>query len=319
MIVGCLQEAYQVHSRRVFEAEAMAQALGQETWDVVLCGYRMAGFGILPALQLLREHHLDLPFIIVSAVIGEESAVQAMRAGAHDYIMKDRLIGLPAAVARELGQAQARRDRRSSLEKTAYLAAIVESLRVAIIGSDLEGRIASWNGGAEQLYGYSALEALGKPLEWIVPPALHHQTEAILAALRRGECFNEVETVGVRKDGLGLSVLLSGSPIRGDGGRIIGSSTLTQEITGSKRREEECRRAIAPLDDALSQIKAFSRLLSICAGCKRVRDEQGSWKELQLYISSHWQTNFSHSICPDCMRNLYPEFCRTEAQSGVNK
>jgi CheY-like chemotaxis protein len=112
----------------VDDAAGMEKALEEEPWDVVLCDYRMPDFGVFPALKILAERGLDLPFIAVSGVIGEEVAVQMLQAGAHDYIMKDRLLRLAPAIEREMGQAQSRRDRAQSLRKAAWLAAVVDSL-----------------------------------------------------------------------------------------------------------------------------------------------------------------------------------------------
>lgn len=95
LLIHFLGQSYQVQSRRVQDAAAMKEALAQESWDVVLCDNQMPGFGIVPALEILRERQLDPAFIVVSGNMGEEVAVGAMRAGAHDYIMKDNLRGWP--------------------------------------------------------------------------------------------------------------------------------------------------------------------------------------------------------------------------------
>ncbi len=172
LLVRHLEQRYQLQSRRVQDAAAMKEALQQETWDVVLCDYWVPGFGVAPALEMMREHKLDLAFIVVSGAAGEDLAVEAMKAGAHDYIMKGKLTRLVPAIEREIGQAQARRERARTLRKAAWLAAIVDSLGEAVIGTDQAGIITSWNASAERLYGYAAEEALGKTIELVVPPGL---------------------------------------------------------------------------------------------------------------------------------------------------
>ena len=98
---------YDVVSVRVDSAAGMQAALAERVWDVVISDYSMPHFSGLAALQVLKERGLDVPFIIVSGAIGEDTAIQAMRHGAHDYLMKDKLARLVPAVERELREAAA--------------------------------------------------------------------------------------------------------------------------------------------------------------------------------------------------------------------
>jgi two-component system cell cycle sensor histidine kinase/response regulator CckA len=97
---------------RVETPDGMRAALARQAWDVVISDHKMPRFSGMAALQLLQDSGADLPFILVSGTIGEETAVAAMKAGAHDYVMKDNLARLPPAVERELQEAEVRRARR---------------------------------------------------------------------------------------------------------------------------------------------------------------------------------------------------------------
>ena len=108
---------FRVTCDRVETAEAMNRALEEREWDLVLADHSMPQFSAPEALQILKQKRLDLPFIIVSGHIEEETAVWAMHAGAHDYIMKDRLARLVPAVQRELREAEIRRARANSEEE----------------------------------------------------------------------------------------------------------------------------------------------------------------------------------------------------------
>jgi len=108
---------YAVTTDRVDTEEGMRRALKSRNWHIILCDHAMPRFSAPQALDLLKHHELDLPFIIVSGYIEEETAVSAMKAGAHDYIMKDRLARLVPAVERELREAEVRRARRASEEE----------------------------------------------------------------------------------------------------------------------------------------------------------------------------------------------------------
>jgi signal transduction histidine kinase len=115
IVLHSLRKAgYQPLYERVWTASAMAAALRKQPWDIVISDYEMPGFGGLEALELLRQSGQDVPFILVSAVVSEETAVAAMKAGAHDYIMKRKLARLAPAIERELREAQTRAARKAA-------------------------------------------------------------------------------------------------------------------------------------------------------------------------------------------------------------
>jgi len=113
---------YDVTAERVDTPAALRSALDRQSWDVTIADYTMPGFSGTAALQILRERDADLPFIFVSGTIGEDSAVAAMKVGAHDYIMKGNLKRLVPAIERELREAAVRRERRRAEQRIAYLA-----------------------------------------------------------------------------------------------------------------------------------------------------------------------------------------------------
>lgn len=309
VLVRYLQtNGYQPHYLRVWSQAAMAAALEQEQWEVILCDYQIPGFGFQPALDLVKRKRLDVPFIVVSGAIGEEVAVDLMKAGAHDFIFKGRLSRLIPAIERERREAQARRERALAQEKLTYLAAIVDSAEEAIIGQCMEGSITTWNAGAARLYGYSAAEALGQPALMIVPPALQQEARGLLRKLQNAGCVEQLETTRTRKDGAEVHVSLTMSAIRDGTGRIIGASSIAYDITERKRIEAERLELIAHLNETLSKVKTLNGLLPICASCKKIRDDQGYWQKLETFVRQHSEAEFSHSICPDCMKQLYPEF-----------
>jgi signal transduction histidine kinase len=107
---------YTAVCHRVETPEALNSALKRKQWDLVIADYHLPRFDGLAALALVKEKGLDLPFIIVSGFITEETAVAAMKAGAHDYVMKDKLVRLGPAVERELREAEVRREHRCAQE-----------------------------------------------------------------------------------------------------------------------------------------------------------------------------------------------------------
>ncbi|MBV9455391.1 MAG: PAS domain S-box protein, partial [Rubrobacter sp.] len=134
-------------------------------------------------------------------------------------------------------------ERKQAEEVRARLAAIVESSKDAIIGKTLEGKITNWNRGAQNIYGYSTEEVIGKPINILVPSDRPDEIPKILQRLRRGEAINHYETVRITKDGRWLDVSLTISPIKDALGNIIGASTIARDITERKQAEEALRQS----------------------------------------------------------------------------
>jgi PAS domain S-box-containing protein len=130
-------------------------------------------------------------------------------------------------------------EHRHAEEVSHRLAAIVESSADAIISKDLNGVIATWNKGAERLFGYLEQEAIGKPITMLIPDQHRDEEARILERIRSGERIDHFETVRRRKDGSLVSISLTVSPITDDAGRIVGASKIARDITEQKRREEQ--------------------------------------------------------------------------------
>jgi PAS domain S-box-containing protein len=119
------------------------------------------------------------------------------------------------------------------------LASIVDSSDDAIISKTLDGIITSWNTGAERLFGYTATEAIGRPIMMIIPLDRHDEERSILARINRGERIDHFDTVRLRKDGTAVDISVSISPVRDSAGKVIGASKIARDITERKRIERE--------------------------------------------------------------------------------
>lgn len=295
---------------RVDTQPAMIAALEKRDWDIVISDYSMPQFGGDAALALLQEKALDVPFISVSGRMGEDVAVAMMKAGAHDYVMKDDLKRLVPAVERELEAAIVRREHRRAQESMSLLAAIVESSDDAIISTALDGMILSWNRGAEQMYGHTAQEIIGQPVAVLIPRDRPNELLGVFEKFKQGEQAQRYESVRARKDGGYVTVSLAVSPVKDASGKIIGASSIARDITERKKEEAERLQLIHELTNALQRVKTLSGLLPICAACKKIRDDRGYWQSVEVYIRDHSDAEFSHSICPECMAKQYPEAAR---------
>jgi two-component system, cell cycle sensor histidine kinase and response regulator CckA len=180
------QAGYEVISKRVDTHPAMEAALREGQWDLILSDYAMPNFSALDALAVLEASGLDIPTIIISGTVGEELAVQAMLAGAHDYLMKDNLVRLGASIERELQVADSRRARRQAEEalraSEAEMRALLASMKDVIIEFDDQGRhlkIAPTK--TPHLYKPAA-ERIGKTIHEIFPK---DKADLFLAQIRQ--------------------------------------------------------------------------------------------------------------------------------------
>lgn len=124
-------------------------------------------------------------------------------------------------------------------QQSRSLASIVETSDDAIISKSLDGVIASWNKGAERIFGYTAEEAIGQPITFIIPEDRLDEERTILTRIRRGERIEHYETVRRRKHGSLIVVSLGVSPVRNAEGKVIGASKIARDITEQKRSQEQ--------------------------------------------------------------------------------
>jgi signal transduction histidine kinase len=175
LVIDLHRAGYDITFERVEGAEAMTAALDREPWDVVISDWTVPSFGALPALKVVQAKGLDLPFIIMSGTIGEERAVEAMRAGAHDMILKDRRARLIPAVEREVAEARRRAEQRETKER---LRASEETLRKT-----------------EKLRSLGKMAAgLSHDLKNICNPLSLH-LQVVRRALKRGQTTDALESV----------------------------------------------------------------------------------------------------------------------------
>jgi PAS domain S-box-containing protein len=186
-----------------------------------------------PALRALREGTVVglANHTVLIARDGSERPIDDSAAP----IRTGAIVGGAVLVFRDVSQ------RRRDEEARSRLAAIVESSEDAVVGKTLEGIIQTWNAGAERLFGYTAEEAIGRPVMMLIPPERQDEERLILQRLRRGERIEHFETMRVTKSGRRVEVSLAISPVRDAQGRVVGASKAARDITERKRSEEALR------------------------------------------------------------------------------
>jgi PAS domain S-box-containing protein len=249
LLVRELERAgYAASWERVETAGSMRSALEGRSWDLIIADYTMPKFSAPAALALLQDMGLDLPFIIVSGSVGEDVAVEAMRAGAHDYLLKGNLKRLFPAIQRELEQAANRKGRRMAEESIQKLLLAVEQTEDAICMTDPGGTITYVNPAFERIYGYSREEAQGKTPR-ILKSGQHDKAfyERFWKRLLSGESVRE-QLINKRRDGRLVVVETSVSSVLDSQGERIGFIAVQNDITERKLTEKERERLVAILD-----------------------------------------------------------------------
>ncbi len=289
--------------KRVDTEEAFLEALADAP-DVVFCDYVMPQFDAMRALELLKERAPDIPFIIVSGSIGEDIAVEAMRCGASDYLLKDRLTRLGAAVRTLLELKRARDAQTRGQGDIQRLAAIVESSHDAIISRGLDRIILTWNPAAERLFGWSAAEAIGKSISLIIPPEREDESLRNRELLHRGHAVPSYDTERLTKDGRCINVSLTQSPVRNENGEVIAVSVILRDITErvlSTRRRGMEHAITRVLAESESVGVAMPKLIqTVCTGMNWAYGANWVWNEAEqrLCRAEYW-SDFEEEFEPE--------------------
>ena len=230
---------------RVDSSEAMKSALKREDWDIILCDYKMPNFNASAALKLAQSKKTDIPFIIVSGAIGEDTAVASMKSGAYDYVMKDKLAKLAVAVDRAIREAKVRRDKKHTEE---MLKMSRENFRHSLDDSPLGVRIVTSTGeliyaNREMLniYGYDSIEEMkSTPREKRYTPESCTEHEVRKAKRRRGERVpSNYEISIICKDGTIRNLEVFRKQVLWNG--EIQFQALYNDITKRKQAEKNLR------------------------------------------------------------------------------
>jgi PAS domain S-box-containing protein len=269
---------YEVVSERVETAEDMNAALEHAEWDIILSDYTMPRFNAPHALDVLKNRRLDIPFILVSGTIGEETAVNAMKAGAHDFLIKGNLARLIPALERELREAHSRRERRQadaalrqSEERFRQIAETIDE--VFWIADSNITRMLYISPAYERVWGRSIASLYENPKSFL--DSVHtDDRERVLADLevqKTGLPFDHEYRI-VYSDGTARWIWDRGRPVRDKAGRVVRYVGVAVDITERKLSEVENARlalVVNSSDDAIFSVTRDEVIATWNAGAER--------------------------------------------------
>jgi len=235
-------------SRRVQTAAELEAALAREPWDAVISDFKMPGFTGMDALGIFRSTGLDIPFILISGTIGESTAVEAMKAGASDYLMKKNLARLAPALERELKEAQRRTAHRRAQEDLAEsemrFRQMAENIDDVFVLQNLDGsKIHYVSPAYEQVSGRTCASLYAKPASWMAavhPDDLDHAASKFIEGRNTGFDY---EFRIVRPDGEVRCIHFRGYPILDDAGNPYRIACIASDVTQRKQAADELRQS----------------------------------------------------------------------------
>jgi PAS domain S-box-containing protein len=183
---------------------------------------------------------------------------------------------------------------------------LVEQLYEGIWAIDKDANTTYVNPRMAEMIGYTVDEMQGKHLFSFMDERGIEISQGHLERRKQG-IKEQHDFELLHKNGSRIYTSMETSPIKDENGNYTGALACVADITERKRAEDALLRERNKLQDALAQIKTLSGMLPICAGCKKIRDDNGYWNQIEKYIGDHSEAEFSHGICPDCARKLYPD------------
>ena len=203
---------------------------------------------------------------------------------------------------------------------------LVETATDVIFTLDAQLRITYISPTVTRLRGLTVEEAMAQNITEILTPAscetaMKTSAEEMSFEAQPSKDKNRIRSLELEeycKDGSTIWTESIFNAIRNEEGQFIGMLGITRDITERKRAQKERERLIDEKRRALPAVKILSGMLPICSSCKKIRDDSGYWNQIETYIKSHSEANFSHGLCPDCIKRLYPNYQVQEALDAAS-
>lgn len=227
---------YKIVFERIETEDAMKAALDKGKWDIILADYKLPHFSAFAALDLVQKKQLDIPFIVISGTIGEETAVAMMKKGAHDYLMKSNLSRLCVAIDKEIKEAQERSRHNEVEQRLSGLSQVIESLSDGIGIANLKGIFVYGNSAWAKMHGYQVDDLIGKPASMLDTPEGKKNFPKVWEQIKKnGYWRGEIQRV--RKDGSSFPSIMTSSIVTDGNDKQVGIVGTCMDITERKKAE----------------------------------------------------------------------------------
>lgn len=184
---------------------------------------------------------------------------------------------------------------------------IITTVREGIISMNAKREITFANSFLSEMFGYNLDELLNQPFEILLFEEDIQDFSKRQGERERGK-VEQFERRFRAKDGREIWAIVSAAPMVDDEGKFLRAFATITDITERKKAEETLQEKNIELELAIKQINTLRGIIPICMNCKKVRDDKGYWKQVEVYVRDHTEAEFSHGVCPDCIVKLYPDF-----------
>jgi PAS domain S-box-containing protein len=238
---------YQLDLTHADNENAFTKALMGNYYDIIISDFSLPGFDAFNALEMSKKSCPDVPFICVSGSVGEETAIELLKNGAVDYVLKDRPERLPFAIKRALDEAKEKEVHRKTvkdlIESENRFRQVAETAQEWIWEVDSNGLLSYSSPVIESLLGYTPEEVVGKKYfyDFLVPEEREILKKAIIDVFAKKEIFRNFENTNVHKNGQLVIVSTCGSPVIDNEGKFIGYRGIDEDITERKKAEENIK------------------------------------------------------------------------------
>jgi len=299
--------AFVIHAR---DATTMDMALDSGHVRLVVVEYALAWINGCKLVANLSARLPGLPVIMCTGAGDERVAVDAIMAGAADYVAKSAggYARLPRSATHALSDAMGSY---STGDVERRYRSLFNAVPIGLYRTTASGSIVEANPALVAMMGYPDRETFLK-VNAVDLYVRSEDRDQCLEVLDRDGIATNLEIQMRRYDGSIIWVRDTTRAVTGPEGAILCYEGALEDITQRVTVEQEREKLIHDLRVALAQVDTLRGLLPICAQCKRIRDDRGYWQNVEVYVSGHSQAQFTHGLCPECIRELYPEFAEPE-------